>query len=85
MGVASSLMAYAVSVQIKCEMYWPRDLGSSSVHGNLDVTLSAITTLADYSIRTFSLQKVISRGAHVVMMVVIIFVQMAGWQLKGAS
>ena len=45
-------------VQVKCEVYWPREVGSSSVHGHLDLTLAAVTTLADYSIRTLVLQKV---------------------------
>lgn len=39
-------------------MYWPRDVGSSEVYGNIDVTLVRVTELADYSIRVFSIQKV---------------------------
>lgn len=45
-------------MQIKCEVYWPREVGGSAVHGHLDLSLAAVTTLADYSIRTFVLQKV---------------------------
>ncbi len=47
-----------LSPQIKCECYWPRDVGSSAVHGHLDLSLAAVTTLADYSIRTFAMHKV---------------------------
>lgn len=46
-------------MQVKCEVYWPRgDEGSSVVFGGLEVTLSAITTLADYCIRSLQVQKV---------------------------
>ena len=42
----------------KCEVYWPREVGCSVVHGTVEVTLSDITQLADYTIRSFSLHKV---------------------------
>ena len=46
-------------VQVKCEVYWPRgEVGSSVVHGAVEVTLLAITVLADYTIRTIQLHKV---------------------------
>lgn len=48
-------------------MYWPREVGSSAVHGQLDVTFSAVTTLADYTIRTFSLLKASAISPSVLM------------------
>ena len=45
-------------LQIKCDTYWPRDIGCSSEHGNIEVTLQDMTQLADYTIRVFSLLKV---------------------------
>ncbi len=44
--------------QVKCEVYWPREVGSSGVYGLMEVTLKYYTHLADYTIRTFSVQKV---------------------------
>ena len=43
---------------MKCEMYWPRDLGCSSLHGHIEVIMDQVTQLADFTIRTFSLHKV---------------------------
>lgn len=48
----------ALSLQTKCEVYWPRDVGSSGVYGLIEVTLKYYTHLADYTIRTFTVQKV---------------------------
>lgn len=42
----------------KCEVYWPREVGSSTVFGPVEVTLSDFTQLADYTIRSFTLHKV---------------------------
>ena len=44
--------------QVKCEVYWPRDVGSSELYGSMEVTLVSVTELADYTIRTFGIQKV---------------------------
>jgi len=41
----------------KCETYWPRELGTSMMHGHLEVTLVNVIQLADYTIRTFTLRK----------------------------
>ena len=46
----------------KCEVYWPREVGSSTVFGPVEVTLSDFTQLADYTIRCFSLHKVWGEG-----------------------
>ena len=58
--------------KLKCEVYWPREIGASTMHGNIEVTLTEMTQLADYTIRNFSIHKVmnymytcISRGVCV--------------------
>ena len=47
--------------KVKCEVYWPREVGASAMHGNIEVSLMDMTQLADYTIRCFTIHKV--RGA----------------------
>lgn len=47
--------------KLKCEVYWPREIGASTMHGNIEVTLMDMTQLADYTIRNFSIHKVTER------------------------
>ena len=35
---------------MKCEVYWPREVGCSTVHGSIEFTLTDFTQLADYTI-----------------------------------
>jgi protein tyrosine phosphatase len=44
--------------KLKCEVYWPREIGASTMHGNIEVTLMDMTQLADYTIRNFTIHKV---------------------------
>ena len=46
--------------KLKCEVYWPREIGASTMHGNIEVTLTEMTQLADYTIRNFSIHKVMN-------------------------
>ena len=48
--------------KLKCEVYWPREVGASTMHGNIEVTLTDMTQLADYTIRNFTVHKVHWRG-----------------------
>ena len=45
-------------MKTKCEVYWPREVGCSTVHGSIEVTLTDFTQLADYTIRSLTLNKV---------------------------
>ena len=45
-------------MKTKCEVYWPREVGCSTVHGSVEVTLTDFTQLADYTIRSLTLNKV---------------------------
>ncbi len=42
-------------MQIKCHQYWPDDRGC--LYGGIRVHIQEILTLADYTVRTFSIQK----------------------------
>ncbi len=42
-------------MQIKCHQYWPDDRGCE--YGGIQVHIQEILTLADYTVRTFSVQK----------------------------
>ena len=44
--------------KVKCEVYWPREVGASAMHGNIEVALTDMTQLADYTIRCFTVHKV---------------------------
>ena len=42
----------------KCETYWPREIGCSVVYGGVEVTLTDFTQLADYTVRSLTINKV---------------------------
>ena len=46
-------------MKTKCEVYWPREVGCSAVHNGIEVTLTDFTQLADYTIRSLTLCKVL--------------------------
>ena len=45
-------------LKTKCEVYWPREVGCSVVYGAIEVTLTDFTQLADYTIRSLTINKV---------------------------
>lgn len=48
-------MGFYVSVKVKCVRYWPDE---TEVYGDIKVTLIETEPLAEYVIRTFTVQKV---------------------------
>lgn len=44
--------------KVKCEVYWPREVGASAMQSNIEITLTDMTQLADYTIRNFTIHKV---------------------------
>ena len=46
-------------LKTKCEVYWPREVGCSVVYGSIEVTLTDFTQLADYTIRSLTISKVL--------------------------
>ena len=44
----------------KCAVYWPANVGAAVTYGNIEVTLSNVTQLADYTTRSFVINKVIA-------------------------
>ncbi|CAI8013798.1 Receptor-type tyrosine-protein phosphatase delta [Geodia barretti] len=44
-------------LKTKCEVYWPREVGCSVVYGAIEVTLTDFTQLADYTIRSLTINK----------------------------
>ena len=50
-------------LKTKCEVYWPREVGCSVVYGSIEVTLTDFTQLADYTIRSLTINKV-TVGEH---------------------
>ena len=45
-------------LKTKCEVYWPREVGCSVAYGGIEVTLTDFTQLADYTIRSLTINKV---------------------------
>ena len=45
-------------LKTKCEVYWPREVGCSVVYGGIEVTLTDLTQLADYTVRSLTINKV---------------------------
>lgn len=46
---------FTVSKQVKCCKYWPDD---SEMYGDIKITLLKTETLAEYTVRTFALERV---------------------------
>lgn len=44
-----------VSLQMKCCKYWPDD---TELYGDIKITLLKTETLSDYTVRTFSMERV---------------------------
>lgn len=44
-----------LSLQVKCSKYWPDD---SEMYGDIKITLVESETLAEYAVRTFTLERV---------------------------
>lgn len=61
-----------VTLQVKCVRYWPDE---TEVYGDIKVTLIETEPLAEYVIRTFSVQKVNMSSA--------IFVETGGGRFLG--
>lgn len=56
MMLAHSLKCcFAVFQQVKCCKYWPDD---SEMYGDIKITLLKTETLAEYTVRTFALERV---------------------------
>ena len=53
-------------MKTKCEVYWPREVGCSVVYGGIEVTLTDLTQLADFTIRCLTINKVLpgTRTTH---------------------
>ena len=45
-------------LKTKCEVYWPREVGCSVMYGGIEVTLTDLTQLADYTVRSLTINKV---------------------------
>lgn len=45
----------AVLLQMKCCKYWPDD---TELYGDIKITLLKTETLSDYTVRTFSMERV---------------------------
>ena len=49
-------MLYCVSLQVKCNQYWPNS--DSQTYGDITVTFKSNITTADFVIRCFDVQRV---------------------------
>ena len=52
------------ALQIKCHQYWPDDRGN--LYGTIRVHIQEVLALADYTVRTFSIQKEESKEERIV-------------------
>lgn len=55
MSLCSLLCCFSLSKQVKCCKYWPDD---SEMYGDIKITLLKEETLAEYTVRTFALERV---------------------------
>lgn len=55
MSLCSRLCCLSLSKQVKCCKYWPDD---SEMYGDIKITLLKEETLAEYTVRTFALERV---------------------------
>lgn len=55
MSLCSLLCCFFLSKQVKCCKYWPDD---SEMYGDIKITLLKEETLAEYTVRTFALERV---------------------------
>ncbi len=55
--ISSHPMCGPTVLQIKCHKYWPDDTAKTMTQGSFEIETQEVLVLAEYTIRTFSLQK----------------------------
>ena len=50
--------SFSVSLQKKCELYWPEEVGEEILYGDIGVKIETESFLNDYALRTITIRDV---------------------------